>query len=147
LPEDDRRSESWSFEHSATTSASPAKLWQCYVDPATWPEWDHELDWVRLNGPFATGTTGVLKPAGGPKTKFVVAEVTDESSFTDVSSLPLAKMTFTHRIEPTASGSMFTHAVTITGPLSAVFARLIGRKISAELPHAMQTLGELAEKG
>lgn len=136
----------WNFEHSATTSATPAQLWQRYVDPTTWPEWDHELDWVRVDGPFAAGTAGVLKPAGGPKTKFRVAEVTEQSSFTDVSSLPFAKMTFSHRIEPTAAGTRFTHAVTITGPLSPLFGRVIGRKIVTGLPHAMQTLGQLAER-
>jgi hypothetical protein len=136
----------WSFEHSATTSATPAQLWERYADPSTWPEWDHELEWVRVDGPFAAGTAGVLKPAGGPRTKFRVSEVTEQSSFTDVSSLPLAKMTFCHRIEPTPAGTRFTHAVTITGPLSPLFGRMIGRKIVASLARAMQTLGQLAEQ-
>ncbi|MDQ2748850.1 MAG: SRPBCC family protein [Actinomycetota bacterium] len=136
----------WTFEHTTTTNATPAQLWERYVDPTTWPEWDHELEWVRVDGPFAVGTAGVLKPAGGPKTKFRLAEVTEHASFTDVNRLPLATMTFGHRIEPTATGSRFTHHVTITGPLSPLFARVIGRKITAGLPRAMQALGRLAEQ-
>jgi hypothetical protein len=137
----------WTYEHSETTSASPSQLWRRYADPANWPEWDHETEWVRVGGPFVAGTEGVLKPAGGPKTRFRLAEVIAESSFTDVSSLPLAKMTFTHRIEPAAAGIRFTHAVTITGPLSPLFGRVIGRKLAAGLPKAMQTLARLAEQG
>ncbi|HCT79387.1 MAG TPA: polyketide cyclase/dehydrase and lipid transport [Micromonosporaceae bacterium] len=135
----------WKFEHSETTTASAGQLWQQYADPSRWPEWDHETEWVTVNGPFATGTTGVLKPAGGPKTKFRFVEVTEHRSFTDVSMLPLAKMHFAHRIESTSEGSRFTHTVTITGPLSGLFGRVIGRKIAAGLPTAMRTLSALAE--
>lgn len=133
------------FEHTETTVATAAQLWRRYADAPTWPDWDHEVERAVLHGPFAAGTRGVLKPVGGPKTKFVIAELTERVSFTDVSSLPLATMTFAHRIEPTDVGSQFTHTVTISGPLSLLFGRIIGRKVAAGLPGAMRRLGALAE--
>jgi polyketide cyclase/dehydrase/lipid transport protein len=134
----------WKFEHTETTSATPAQLWERYSDPPSWPEWDHETERVTLDGPFAPGTTGSLKPVGGPKTKFRVLEVSEPRGFTDVSSLPLAKMYFQHEIEPGTDGTRFTHRITISGPLSPLFARVIGKKIAASLPGAMRELGELA---
>lgn len=102
----------WMFEHTETTSASPAQLWAHYAEPATWPEWDHETAAVTVEGPLAVGTRGTLKPVKGPATPFT-----------------------------------FTHSVTINGPLSPLFARVIGKKVAAGLPTAMRQLARLAETG
>jgi hypothetical protein len=34
---------------------------------ATWPEWNLDTEWVRLDGPFAAGSTGRLQPAAAPR--------------------------------------------------------------------------------
>jgi len=136
----------WTFEHAETTTASPAQLWQLYQDPTTWPEWDHQLEDVTVDGPFETGSTGTIKPVGGPRTRYRMVAVTEKVSFTDVTRLPLATMRFDHRIEPGVSDTAFVHRVTITGPLSPLFARVIGRKVAADLPAAMRTLAALAER-
>lgn len=136
----------WSFENTQTTSAAPEAVWARYADPASWPQWDHEIEYVTADGPLEVGTTGRLKPAGGPVTRFVYTEVEPGVSFTDVTKLPLARLTFRHRIEPTADGCRFTHTVTITGPLSPLFARVIGRKIEAGLATAMRSLAAMAER-
>lgn len=135
----------WTFEHTELTSATPAQLWARYAEPTTWPEWDKETASVTVQGPFVVGTRGTLKPVKGPATPFAFTEVNPEVGFTDVSRLPLARLTFTHHIEPTATGSRFTHRVTITGPLSPLFARVIGKKVAASLPTAMRALARLAE--
>lgn len=135
----------WTFEHTETTSATPAQVWACYAEPTTWPEWDHEIAAVTLGGPMAVGTRGTLKPVKGPATPFTFTAVTPEAGFTDVSRLPLARLTFSHHIEAMATGCRFTHSVEISGPLSPVFARVIGKKIAARLPAAMRALARLAE--
>jgi hypothetical protein len=132
----------WTFQHTETTTATPEQLWDLYREPTAWPEWDHQLEDVTVDGPFETGSTGTIKPVGGPRTRFRMVEVTEKVSFTDVTRLPLATMRFDHRIEPGA----IVHRVTITGPLSPLFARVIGRKVAADLPTAMRTLAALAER-
>ena len=73
----------------ARTTAAPAALFERWADMATWPEWNADTEWVRLDGPFAEGATGVLKPQGGPKVKFVidslVERLLDESRFASTS--------------------------------------------------------------
>ena len=135
----------WAFEHTMTTSATPDQLWARYAEPATWPEWDHEIAAVTVQGPVAVGTRGRLKPVKGPAVSFNFTEVTPRIGFTDVSRLPLARLTLAHHIEPTTAGSRFTHRVTISGPLAPLFTRVIGRSIAASLPTAMQALATLAE--
>lgn len=135
----------WTFEHSEITSAAPAQLWARYVDPSTWPEWDHDVAAVTVQGPVAVGTRGRLKPVKGPAVSFTFTEVSPEVDFTDVSPLPMARLTLAHHIEPMATGSRFTHRVTIDGPLALLFARIIGKPIAAGLPAAMRALARLAE--
>ncbi|MGI8651390.1 MAG: hypothetical protein ACR2I7_01175 [Geodermatophilaceae bacterium] len=94
---------------------------------------------------MAAGTCGILKPGQGPQDPFTFTAVVPGVGFTDVSRLPLARMTFSHRIDPTPAGSRFTHKVVISGPLSRLFARVIGRNVAAGLPVSMQKLARLAE--
>ena len=134
----------WSFEHTEATKAPPERLWQRYSDRASWPEWDHGIKSVTLDGPFAVGSTGKVKPKGGLATKYEVLEVTEGRSFTDVSFLPLARMRFSHKIEPTPTAADITHRVTISGPLAPLFSRVIGKKVAAEIPAAMRGWGSVA---
>jgi uncharacterized protein YndB with AHSA1/START domain len=135
----------WWFECTETTSATPEQLWARYVDPTTWPQWDHGAERVTSDGWLAVGRRGRLKPTGGPWTSFVVTEAEPGVGFADVTRLPLARLEFRHHIEGTPDGSRFTHTVTISGPLSPLFVRLIGRGIAAEMPAVMAALARLAE--
>ena len=136
----------WTFEHTETSSATPEQLWARYSQPATWPEWNQGMTHVTLDGPFATGAKGTLKPAHGPKTRFTLTAVEPLRTFTDVSELPMARLTFSHVVEPVGAGVRFTHRATISGPSSMLLARLIGKNIEANLPGSMRTLAQLAEQ-
>jgi hypothetical protein len=134
------------FQHTEITTATPAQLWKKYSKPTQWPDWDHEVAAVTVDGPFVKGTRGTIKPTRGPKARFVVSELTPNVSFTDVTQLPLATMAFAHRIDVIDGVTHFTHHVTMTGSLSPVFSRLIGRGIVSELPKAMRTLAALTQR-
>jgi hypothetical protein len=71
--------------HVAAT-ASPSAIFDRWADVATWPQWNADTEWVRLDGAFTQGGTGVLKPKGGPRVKFVIEKLT-EAEFVDVSRL------------------------------------------------------------
>src|SRR3954449_8721867 len=100
----------------ARSTAAPAAFFERWADMATWPEWNQDTEWVRLDGPFAAGSTGALKPKGGPQGRFVVAPLTDRG-FGDVSRLPGARPPFDHQIAPTETGCRIDVRVTMHGPL------------------------------
>lgn len=137
----------WVHEHTETTTATPAQLWAHYAEPASWPRWDHEAAEVTVDGPLAVGTRGTFKPVRGPSAHFTFTDVSPHVGFTNVTRLPLARLAVTHRLESTAGGSRLTHGVSLRGPLSPLFVRVVGRKIAAGLPTAMRKLAELAEAG
>jgi Polyketide cyclase / dehydrase and lipid transport len=135
----------WEFQHTQTTTATPAQLWAHYTHPESWSEWDEGTEAAGVDGLFAVGAKGWLKPVGGPKTKFRLEEVTEERSFTDVTRLPLGTLRFSHRIETAGEATTLVHRVEITGWLWPLWSRVIGKNVAAGLPAAMRRLAELAE--
>jgi hypothetical protein len=83
---------------TVTSSAAPDAFFAEWADMASWPEWNLDTEWVRLDGAFVEGATGTLKPKGGPKVPFVVARLVDGEEFTDVSRLIGARLTFRHLV-------------------------------------------------
>ncbi|MEU0217046.1 SRPBCC family protein [Streptomyces sp. NPDC006265] len=128
-----------------TSTAAPSSFFARWADMATWPEWNADIEWVRLDGPFKAGSTGVLKPKGGPKTKFVIAELADDR-FVDVSRLAGARMTFSHFVEETPDGGTKVQVtVTLAGPLSHLWNLILGKGIKATLQRDLDSLKAVAE--
>jgi hypothetical protein len=111
---------------SATSSAPPDAYFARLCDHDTWPAWSPDTEWVRLDGPVAVGTRGVLKPKGGPRAKFVITACTPGREYTDTTLLPGARLVFEHTVQLTEGGSDLSVLVTITGPLALLWARVMG---------------------
>lgn len=135
----------WSTEASTVTPASPEAVWALYEQVGAWNAWDHEVEWSRLDGPFQAGSSGVLKPKGGPASKFRLTAVEQGRRFADLTRLPLAVLSFEHTLTPEPSGgTRIHHRVTLRGPLTFLFSRVIGRNIAAGLPGAVKALAQAA---
>jgi len=134
----------WTCRHTITAPARPQAIWARLADVERWPQWDHDVRWARLDGALARGTTGTLKPAGGPRSRFIVTRLEHQRRLTDETRLPLARMTFDHELEPIPEGTRLTHRVTIAGPAAPLFGYLIGRRVRDGLPEAMRRLAALA---
>ncbi|KUL37649.1 SRPBCC family protein [Actinoplanes awajinensis] len=128
-----------------TTDVPAAAFFERWADMATWPEWNLDTDWVRLDGPFQTGATGVLKPKGGPKTRFVVASLIPGREFVDVSLLAGARLTFHHETGAAPGGrTTVTVRVTLEGPLAFFWNLVLGKDIAAGLAGDLARLEQAA---
>lgn len=142
-----------SFETSATTVArtTPAVVWALYADPTRRPVWEPDLTRCTLNGPFATGTRGVVHPADAPEQRFELADVVPGARFAEVTPvphrlLPLARIEVTHELAPLGEArTRITHRVRITGPLAALVSRWRGAAFAADVPDTVARLADLAE--
>ncbi|MFL6060680.1 MAG: SRPBCC family protein [Marmoricola sp.] len=130
---------------SATiTSTAPASaFFDRWADMETWPEWNTDTEWVRLDGPFAQGATGTLKPQGGPKVRFVVDELT-EDRFLDVSRLLGARLSFDHRVTRLEDGTRVEVTVSLDGPLARVWNMILGKDLAASLQPDLDRLDAAA---
>lgn len=131
---------------SIRSSAAPEAFFARWADMATWPEWNTDTEWVRLDGPFAEGATGTLKPKGGPKVKFVVERLVPGEVFVDVSRLLGARLTFDHRVARTADGDTRVNVtVTLTGPLHRLWLMILGKGLRASAQPDLDALKAVAE--
>ena len=131
---------------SATSTAPAPSFFARWADMATWPEWNTDTEWVRLDGPFAEGATGTLKPKGGPKVAFTVARLDDEH-FVDVSRMPGGRVTFDHTVTRTAEGgTRLEVSVAIDGPLAFAWRRVLGGGFRACLQADLDRLVATAER-
>lgn len=130
---------------SATSTASPSAFYARWIDHSTWTQWDTDTDWVRLDGPAAQGTQGVLKPNNGPKTRFTIAVLDPDKEYTDESSLLGATLRFQHLATTSDQLTELTARVTLTGPLARLWAMILGKDFAESVPTALQRLIELVE--
>jgi hypothetical protein len=130
------------------TSTAPADAFFArWADMATWPEWNTDTAWVRLDGPFQAGATGVLKPKGGPDVKFVVAVLEPGREFTDVSLLAGAKLTFRHLVGRDAGGHTTVDVeVTLGGPLAFFWSMVLAKGIRNSLQADLDRLNAVCAK-
>ncbi len=130
---------------TATSSAPPDAFFARWADMDTWPEWDEAVAWARLDGPFAAGSTGVLKPKGGPKVSFVIETLVEGVEFTDVSSMPGARLRIRHLVSVEGRATRVDVDVSIEGPLAWLWRRAIGKGIASSTPVGLATLVTVAE--
>jgi hypothetical protein len=130
---------------SATSSAPPEAFFARWADMGTWPEWDEAVAWAHLDGPFAAGSTGTLKPRGGPKVSFVIETLEHGSEFTDVSSMPGAKLRIRHLVSVDDRTTRVDIDVSIEGPLEWLWRRVIGKGIASSTPEGLAKLVAVAE--
>lgn len=138
------------IEYSIDIDVPADQIFKVYTDVSAWPDWDPDLRAAGIDGPFAAGTSGWIKPIKGPRMKTSLIKVTPGYAFTARSRLPLCTMDFTHRIETTDDPAMpqvcVTHGVTFEGMLAPLFRRIVGTQIEKALPAAMQGLKAYSEK-
>jgi hypothetical protein len=131
--------------HADSTAAASA-VFARWADTASWPEWNIDTEWVRLDGPFVEGASGLLKPRGGPKVKFVVQKLIADREFVDVSQLPGARLTFAHLLTSRPDGGCSIDVtVTMTGPLRWVWTRILGSGFRASAQPDLDRLVKAVE--
>jgi hypothetical protein len=131
---------------TVTSSAAPDAFFAQWADMATWPEWNLDTEWVRLDGPFVEGATGELKPKGGPKVSFVVARLVDGKEFTDVSRLVGARLTFRHLVDAAPGRTTVSVEATLTGPLAPVWRLILGKGVRESMQPDLDRLVERVER-
>ncbi|WP_027186910.1 SRPBCC family protein [Desulfovibrio cuneatus] len=131
----------WSCEATATTTATPEQIWNLWTNLDSWPQWDTDVAWAKLETSFVQGAYFRMKPTNGPAMRCLLQEVTHLHSFSTLSRLPLTKVSFTHVF----SEGTLCHKVEMRGWLTPLFKQLFGYKIEKELSSVVRSLAVLAE--
>ena len=118
---------------SQQTKATPAAIFALWADIDHWHEYDHGIEWAKLTDSFSAGGHYTIKPKGGPKVKADIITVEPNQQFVDVSHLFGAKLTFNHRLHMENGITTVSITMTIHGPLSRLWAKILGKNQQADL--------------
>ncbi len=132
-------------KHSILTTATPVAVWEVWQDVKNWNTWDKSVESSSLNGPFETGTTGTLKPKGGPLIHTKLTLVEPLKSFLNQAQLNGAVVTISHTLNAVEGKTEVTHEVEIKGPFASFYVNMIGEQMQQNLPQAMSALVKKAE--
>lgn len=136
----------WAIEISTLSKATPEAIWQLWTDVAHWHRWDDEIEASSLEGEFAVGARGRLRPKEVPEPlPFTLTAVTPREAFTDVTTVPGATLEFWHRVVAAEEGTCLAHGARIRGPEWQRYARILGGKIASGMCRAIAKLSDLAE--
>lgn len=117
-------------------------FWRAWADIKNWPKWDKELEYCQTGHDFAfsEGNQFILKPIGGPNIRIRLAEVVENYKFTDYCKFISATMYDAHELEETPKGVRITNTITVTGPLSFLWVRLVAKNVVNSIPKQTDAL-------
>lgn len=129
------------------TTASPEHIWPLWADVPERTRWDEGLEWIRIDGPFETGSTGEVKLRGQPAVPYEIIECDPMRSYTDRFYPPAGgRMDWHHTIEDRGDGTWaVTFRVTVRGPTSLALTPVFKQILNDELPATVDRLIALAE--
>jgi len=134
----------WHVEHTLETTASPEAVWRCLTEVQRWPEWEDGLEWVRLEGPFASGSSLVLKHRQGSRESFRLGLVEAGRFVEGIRKGFLYELRVNHRLEASELGTRLTRRIQVSGLLSGLLHVLWGRRYRLALPEAARKLAREA---
>jgi uncharacterized protein YndB with AHSA1/START domain len=115
----------WEQQRSAMCPASREQIWAVWSDAARWNEWNSGVRSATLDGPFAAGTNGRLRPASGPTGSIEIVELEPNVSWVTVTRLPGAQFRLEHRIDDGPGGQVqVTYRAQLGGRLAPLYVRL-----------------------
>lgn len=123
----------WHHRFETRSGLTPEQIWPVIADVASWGEMDHNIETLNIEHTPAVGVPFKLKPKGGPTLKFVIGDFSPPYRYSDICKMPFASMKTLHTLEKRAD-TVVRVDIEISGPLSALWGRLIGRKHAQGLP-------------
>ena len=137
----------WEYEYAVETAAPAAAVWRHWSDPAGWPAWNAGVETIRIDGPFAAGTSFTMTPPGEEPITMRLTEVAPGSAFTDEMDAGDFVVTTVHRLEPLAAGgTRIVYRTEITGPAADQVGPAIGPAITGDFPEVLAALAALASR-
>jgi hypothetical protein len=138
----------WEYEQSVETTAAPDVLWRHWSDMAAWPQWNHGIDKIEVDGPFAVGTTFTMTPPGDDPIRMRLVDIVPGRLFTDEMDAGDFVVRTVHRLESVPAGTTrVVYRTEITGAAADQVGPQLGPAITADFPDVLAALVSLAESG
>ncbi len=138
----------WTYEYSLETAAEPARIFEIFRDVSRWQEWNSGVARIDLDGPFGTGTTGVMTMPDQGSLSFRLSWVEEGRGFEDETEIPGSDVLVRvrHSLVPLdGGGTRITYRATVEGPAADALGPEIGPAVTADFPQVVAALVARAE--
>ncbi|MFB8005275.1 SRPBCC family protein [Nocardia sp. NPDC056000] len=131
----------YSFTEETVITGDIDRIWAVATDVARWSEWDPHEEKSRIDGPFAAGTTGWVKPKGAPAGPFTITDVRAGSSWTSQAGIPFGKLRGHRSYEALGDGTVrVAERVEVHGPFGPLFRLVWEKGMRADMPRTFEAL-------
>ena len=138
----------WTSSYSKTIRGLTAQqVWDVWTDVNQWHTWQDDIDYARLEGEFKSGNSIKFRPRGGPDINIELSRVEPASVFVDVTRFLLAKMVDSHELIEHGDALEIRTTLTLQGPLSFLWRKLVVENIARDLPAQTDRLIAKASHG
>lgn len=135
----------WSKSHRQTVKGITAtQVWKVWADINQWHTWQGDIEYATLTGDFKAGNTFCLKPKGGPRVSIELMKVEPNLAFVDLTRFPLARMYGEHIFIQRGDELDITTTVSIEGPLSLLWRKIVAEDVAAGMEAQTRGLIEKA---
>lgn len=122
------------ISEAAVIRGEAASVWQTATDVAHWSDWDPHEEKSRIDGPFAPGTKGWVKPKGAPAGPFTIIAVDAGSSWTSEAGIPFGKIRGHYTYAPLPDGTVrVVKRMEVHGPFKPIFRLIWEKAIRADM--------------
>ena len=129
------------------TTAKPQIIWEFWANVEKRTRWDDSLEYAKIDGPFRSGMSGVVRLKGQPERRFEIVESVPYHRYTDRFFLPLGgKMDWVHTITEVEGGYEVTFDISVKGPTSFLLGPIMKHILSRELPPTVEKLIAIAQE-
>ena len=129
------------LSRSIEIDAPPAVVWRVWRDVERWPDWTASVTRVEPlgDGPFAIGYRALVLQPKLPRAVWRVTELEEGRRFVWIYTRPGVRLTASHRVEPSGTGTRADSFVEFSGPLGGLVGRFT--RATTERYLAMETEG------
>ena len=133
----------WSKSYSKWVKGiDVGEILKVWTDINQWQTWQEDIEYAKIDGEFQKGSMFLFKPKGGPEIKIDLTEVKENSVFVDLTRFPLAKMYDAHKIIDHGDELEINSTISIEGPLSFLWRKIIVEDIASGMEAQTEKLIE-----
>ena len=131
----------WNITVNIECQASLDRLWKACTDVSSWHEWNPDVKWATLSGPFVQGAVGRLTYGDYQPISFTIRYVEKNHRFSLVIKKWCTTITCIFQLDRTDSKSVLVAERIVVGGLLAPFLRrTLAKKLQRSLPNAIRAL-------
>lgn len=135
----------WTKSYSQTVKdLTVDQVWRVWTDVNQWHTWQDDIEYAKLDGEFKAGSVLRFKPKGGPSLNIELKKVAPQTVFVDLTRFPLAKMYDCHELIPHGDELEIKTTISVSGPLSLVWRKLVAENVAHSVPDQTRKLIEKA---